>query len=162
MRKAVYPGTFDPLTNGHLDLIDRSRTLFSEVIVLVAKNPGKTPLFTAEERVKLIRAEIAAFPSVRVDSADGLTVQYVRQVGFDTILRGIRTTVDFVSENAMALTNRALAPEIDTVFLMPDEKWSYLSSSLIREVVLSGGQVDRFVPDSVRAALARKLGPPDA
>ena len=157
MRKAVYPGTFDPVTNGHLDLIERGSRLFSEVIVLVAKNPGKTPLFTTEERVSLIEAEIAPFPNVRVDAAAGLTVEYVRKAGFDTILRGIRTTMDFVSEHAMALTNRALAPEIDTVFLMPDEKWSYLSSSLIREVVLSGGEVTRFVPESVNEALAKKL-----
>ena len=157
MRKAVYPGTFDPVTNGHLDLIERSRSLFAEVIVLVGRNPGKTPLFTAEERVALIEAEIAAFPNVRVDAFDGLTVEYVRKAGFDTILRGIRTTMDFVTEHSMALTNRALAPEIDTVFLMPDEKWSYLSSSLIREVVLGGGEVDRFVPESVQRALAEKL-----
>ncbi len=157
MRKAVYPGTFDPVTNGHLDLIERGSRLFSEVIVLVAKNPEKTPLFTAEERVELIRSEVAAFRNVRVDTADGLTVAYVRGAGFDTILRGIRTTVDFVTEHSMALTNRALASEIETVFLMPNEKWSYLSSSLIREVVRSGGDVTRFVPDSVSAALGKKL-----
>ena len=97
MRKAVYPGTFDPVTNGHLDLIERGSRLFSEVIVLVAGNPGKTPLFTAEERVDLIRTEIAGYENVRVDTAGGLTVDYVRQAGFDTILRGIRTTTDFVS-----------------------------------------------------------------
>jgi pantetheine-phosphate adenylyltransferase len=157
MRKAVYPGTFDPVTNGHLDLIERGSRLFSEIIVLVARNPGKDTLFTTDERVALIETEVRPFPNVRVDSADGLTVHYVRQAGFDTILRGIRTTMDFVSEYSMAMTNRSLAPEIDTVFLMPDEKWSYLSSSLIREVVLSGGQVDRFVPESVNAALGRKL-----
>ena len=157
MRKAVYPGTFDPVTNGHLDLIERGSRLFSEVIVLVAGNPGKTPLFTAEERVELIRAEIADYGNVRVDTAGGLTVEYVRQAGFDTILRGIRTTTDFVSEHQMAMTNRALAPEIETVFMLPDEKWAYLSSSLIREVVLSGGDVTRFVPASVNTALAAKL-----
>jgi pantetheine-phosphate adenylyltransferase len=157
MRKAVYPGTFDPVTNGHLDLIERGRRLFGEVIVLVAENPGKTPLFTTAERVALIECEIGRFANVRVDASGGLTVEYVRKAGFDTILRGIRTTMDFVSEHAMALTNRALAPEIDTVFLMPDEQWSYLSSSLIREVVRSGGKVDRFVPASVQAALAQKL-----
>ncbi len=157
MRKAVYPGTFDPVTNGHLDLIERGSRLFAEVIVLVAGNPGKTPLFTAEERVELIRAEIADYGNVSVDTAGGLTVEYVRQAGFDTILRGIRTTTDFVSEHQMAMTNRALAPEIETVFMMPDEKWAYLSSSLIREVVISGGDVSRFVPASVNTALARKL-----
>ncbi len=158
MPKAVYPGTFDPVTNGHLDLIERGSRLFDEIIVLVAENPGKTPLFTAEERVELIRAETGHLPNVSVDCAGGLTVDYVKNAGFDIILRGIRTTTDFVTEHQMALTNRALAPDIDTVFVMPDEKWSYLSSSLIREVVLSGGDVARFVPASVQAALAVKLG----
>ena len=157
MPKAVYPGTFDPVTNGHLDLIERGSRLFTELVVLVARNPHKTPLFTAEERVELIRAEVAHLAHVTVESADGLTVEFARSRGLDTILRGVRTTTDYVSEHQMALTNRSLAPEIETVFVMPSEKWSYLSSSLIREVVVSGGDVGRFVPDSVAHALAKKL-----
>ena len=157
MPRAVYPGTFDPVTNGHIDLIDRGRKLFTELIVLVAENPRKEPLFTAEERVELIRAETAGMDNVTVDSATGLTVDYVKRRGFDAILRGIRTTTDFVSEHQMALTNRSLAPEVEAVFVMPAEEWSYLSSSLIREVVLNGGDVSRFVPASVLEALTRKL-----
>ena len=157
MPKAVYPGTFDPVTNGHLDLIERGSRLFTELVVLVAGNPMKTPIFTAEERVDLIRAEVAHLAHVSVESAGGLTVEFARSRGLDTILRGVRTTTDYVSEHQMALTNRALAPEIETVFVMPSEQWAYLSSSLIREVVASGGDVSRFVPPSVAAALAEKL-----
>lgn len=158
MPRAVYPGTFDPVTNGHLDLIERGRKLFSDLIVLVADNPRKTPLFTAAERVEMLRVETAGMDNVTVDSSAGLTVDYVRRMGYDAILRGIRTTTDFVAEHQMALTNRSLAPEVEAVFVMPSAEWSYLSSSLIREVVLSGGDVSRFVPPSVLAALTRKLG----
>lgn len=157
MARAVYPGTFDPVTNGHLDLVMRGARLFESLVVLVARNPRKTPLFSAEERVELIRAETGHLANVSVTSADGLTVDFVRAKGFDTILRGVRTTTDFVAEHQMALTNRALAPEIETVFVMPAEEWSYLSSSLIREVFLSGGDVSRFVPPAVQAALAARL-----
>lgn len=161
MPKAVYPGTFDPVTNGHLDLIERGSRLFAELVVLVAQNPRKTHLFSAEARVELIRAEVGDLKNVSVDSSDGLTVDYVKRIGFDTILRGLRTTTDFVLEHQMALTNRALAPGVETVLVMPDERWAYLSSSLIREVILSGGDVSRFVPKGVAVALAAKLAEPD-
>ncbi|MCU0726951.1 MAG: pantetheine-phosphate adenylyltransferase [Planctomycetes bacterium] len=157
MADAVYPGTFDPVTNGHLDLVRRGSRLFGKLLVLVARNPRKAPLFTAEERVGLMRAEVSAWPNVTVEAADGLTVDFVRRRGFDTILRGVRTVDDFVSEYQMALTNRALAPDVETVFVMPSVEWSFLSSSLIREVVQSGGDVSAFVPRAVSEALRHKL-----
>ena len=156
MPKAVYPGTFDPVTNGHLDLIERGSRLFTKLVVLVAKNPRKEHLFSTRERVALLKAETSRFGNVAVESCEGLTVDYVRRIGFEVILRGLRTTTDFVLEHQMALANRALAPEIETVLMMPEEKWAYLSSSLIREVVRSGGDVTRFVPKAVAEALAKK------
>ena len=123
------------------------------VIVLVAVNPRKAPLFSAEDRVSLIREATKDIDGVEVDSAEGLVVDYARKNGIGMILRGIRTTTDFVTEHQMALTNRELAPEIDTVCLMPSAEWSFLSSTLIREVVASGGDASRFVPPNVAAAL---------
>ncbi len=157
MANAVYPGTFDPLTNGHVDLVRRGSRLFGRLIVLVARNPKKAPLFGAEERVAMVRAEVRDLGNVSVEAADGLTVDFVRARGCDTILRGVRTVDDFVSEYQMALTNRALAPEVETVLVLPSHEWSFLSSSLIREVVQSGGDVSRFVPPSVAQALAERL-----
>lgn len=157
MTKAVYPGSFDPVTNGHLDLIARGSRRFEELRVLVAINARKQPVFTPAERVEMIRAEVARFPNVTVDAAEGLTVRYCEEQGFDTILRGVRTTADFEHEYQMALTNRSLSPDVETVFVMPSLEWSYLSSSLIREVVLSGGDVTAYVPAAVAAALAKRL-----
>ena len=157
MPRAVYPGSFDPVTNGHLDLIERGSRLFTELRVLVAINPHKTPVFTPAERVEMIRALVGGYPNVSVAAAEGLTTDYCAREGFDTILRGVRTTSDFEHEYQMALTNRSLAPGIETVFVMPSLEWSYLSSSLIREVVLSGGDVGRFVPPAVAKALAERL-----
>lgn len=153
MRRAVFPGSFDPLTNGHLDLIRRGSGLFDRLVVLVAVNPRKAPLFSAEERVALIREAVRNIDNVEVESSEGLVVEFARRIGFDTILRGIRTTTDFVAEHQMALTNRALDPEIDTVCLMPSAEWTWLSSTLIREVVASGGNASQFVPPNVAEAL---------
>ena len=157
MAKALYPGSFDPVTNGHLDLIERGSGLFAELRVLVAVNSRKAPMFTGEERVELIRAEVERFDNVSVDSAEGLVVDYATKHGFDTLLRGVRTTADFNAEYQMARTNRSLAPDLETVFVMPSLEWSYLSSSLIREIMLSGGDVSRFVPPSVAERLASKF-----
>ena len=158
MPTAVYPGTFDPVTNGHLDLIERGSRLFESLLVLVAENPKKEHLFDAGERVELIRAEIERFGNVEVEAWAGLTVDFVRERGYDAILRGVRTTTDFNLEFQMALTNRAMAPDVETVFVAPAHRWSYLSSSLIREVALSGGDASPFVPAGVAAALREKLG----
>jgi len=155
---ALYPGTFDPVTNGHLDLIERGSRLFEKLLVLVAENPKKEHVFTAKERVALIRAEVSGIANVTVEAWKGLTVDFVRERGFDAILRGVRTTTDFNLEFQMALTNRSMAPDVETVFVAPNHKWSYLSSSLIREVALSGGDVTPFVPEGVARALAAKLG----
>jgi len=157
MARAIYPGSFDPVTNGHLDLIRRGSRLFEHLRVLVAVNSRKEPFFTGEERVEQIRGEVSDLANVDVDQAEGLVVSYATKHGFDTLLRGVRTTTDFVAEYQMALTNRSLEPHVETVFVMPSHEWSYLSSSLIREVVLSGGDVSRYVPPSVEKALRKKL-----
>ena len=158
MPTAVYPGTFDPVTNGHLDLVRRGSRLFERLLVLVAENPKKDHLFSAEERVELIRGEVGGIGNVEVEAWGGLTVDFVRKRGYDAILRGVRTTTDFNLEFQMALTNRAMAPDVETVFVAPAHRWSYLSSSLIREVALSGGDASPFVPAGVAAALREKLG----
>ncbi|MEN8151252.1 MAG: pantetheine-phosphate adenylyltransferase [Planctomycetota bacterium] len=157
MASAIYPGSFDPVTHGHLDLIRRGSRLFTRLRVLVAVNSRKQPFFSGEERVELIRAEVGDLDNVDVDQAEGLVVEYAKREGFDTLLRGVRTTTDFNAEFQMALTNRSLSPTIETVFVMPSHEWSYLSSSLIREVVLSGGDVSKYVPGSVAEALLKKL-----
>lgn len=159
MRKALYAGTFDPVTLGHLDLIERGAGLFSSLTVGVADNVRKKPLFTAAERVSLLRGEIArrGLP-VEVASFRGLVVDWARAHGIDVLLRGVRTTSDFEYEYQMALTNRALAGGIESVFVMPSEKYAYLSSTLIREVVRGGGDVSRWVPPAVEEALRVRLG----
>ena len=158
MPSAIYAGSFDPVTNGHLDLIRRGSRLFTRLRVLVAVNSRKEPFFSGKERVEMIRAEISDLANVDVDQAEGLVVEYAKREGFDTLLRGVRTTTDFNAEFQMALTNRSLAPEIETVFVMPSHEWSYLSSSLIREVVVSGGDVGKYVPAGVMRALAGRGG----
>ena len=154
MPRAIYAGSFDPVTNGHLDLIRRGSRLFERLRVLVAVNSRKEPFFSGEDRVAMIRAEVGDLPNVDVDQAEGLVVDYAKREGFDTLLRGVRTTTDFNAEFQMALTNRSLSPDIETVFVMPSLEWSYVSSSLIREVVASGGDVSKYVPGSVVVALA--------
>jgi pantetheine-phosphate adenylyltransferase len=158
---AVYPGTFDPITNGHVDILERSLALFDEVIVAIAVNPRKQPLFTVEERTDLIRGAVAAESRVRVrcDSFDGLLVEYCRQHGARVIVRGLRALADFEYEFQFALMNRRLDPEVDTVFFMTDERHHYVSSSLVREVAGLGGDISGFVPPAVATALAGKLRP---
>jgi pantetheine-phosphate adenylyltransferase len=153
--KAVYPGSFDPFTLGHLDILERATGIFDKVVVAVLENPNKTPLFSVTERVEMIRESVADNSAVEVDSFDGLTVDYARKVGAGSLLRGLRATSDFESEFSMALFNRKLAPEVTTVFLMTSFANVYLSSSLIKEVARHGGDVDFAVPDSVAKRLAR-------
>jgi len=154
---AIYPGTFDPITYGHIDVVERATQLFSKVIVLVARNTSKTPLFSDEERLSMIREVFRNRRDVEVDMFDGLLVDYARKRKATVIVRGLRAMSDFEYEFQMALTNRKLAGTIDTVFLVPHEKYTYLNSSIVREVARLGGDVSDFVPRSVRRRLLAKL-----
>ena len=154
---AVYPGTFDPVTNGHLDIIQRGSRLFSKVIVSILRNPDKLPLFSVNERVALIAAAVADLPNVRVDAFDGLLVDYARKQRASVIVRGLRAVSDFELELQMAMMNRRLREDMETVFMMPSESYSYVSSRLVREVVMLGGSVAGLVPAPVAVALAAKF-----
>ena len=154
---AVYPGTFDPFTNGHIDLVRRALRIFPRLIVAVARNPQKSPLFSLEERLAIIREAIGDLAGVEVDTFDALTVDYVRQKGSQVILRGIRAVSDFESEFAMALMNRKISEEVETVFLLPNQSYTYLSSRLVKEVALLGGKVDDLVPTLASKLLKERL-----
>ena len=156
-KRAVYPGTFDPVTYGHIDLIERALLIFDEVIVAVAHNPEKKPLFTVEERLGLLRKVLGRKKGVYLDSFDGLLVDYVRSKKSRLIIRGLRALSDFEFEFQMALSNRKLDSAIETIFLMPHESYAYLSSRLIKERAAMGGEVKAFVPPEVARALADKL-----
>ena len=156
-QKAIYPGSFDPVTFGHLDLIERALNLFDELIVVVASNPSKKTLFTAEERIGFLRTALKHRPQVQVKGWEGLTVHLAEKEKAFTLIRGIRATSDFDYEFQMALTNRKLAPKIDTMFLMPSESHFYLSSRLIKEIALLGGDVTRYVPAPVAARIRKKF-----
>jgi pantetheine-phosphate adenylyltransferase len=155
----VYPGTFDPPTNGHWDLIQRGSKIFDELIVAVLRNPEKTPLFDLNERRNMLEAMTAELPNVKVDSFDGLTVDYALQVKATAVLRGIRAISDYEYELQMALMNRKLQPNLETLFLMPAEQYSYLSSRLVREVAQLGASVADLVPPLVERRLREKLDP---
>ncbi len=156
MTKALYPGTFDPITNGHLDLVHRARRLFDEVIVAVGTAREKDPMFTVEERVEMIREATAELDGITVVSFDGLLVDEVRRYGATSILRGLRAVSDFEYEFQMALMNRHLAPEVETVFLMPNKNYSYLDSTVVKEVALLGGDAAGFVPSVVLERLLER------
>ena len=156
-RVAVYPGTFDPVTNGHLDLCERGRRHFDRVILSVLRHDQKQPMFTIPERVELLREATSQWDNVSVDSFDGLLVDYARDAGATIILRGIRAVTDLEYEMQMAMMNRRLADTLETVFLVPSEAYSYVSSRLVREVASLGGSVDGLVPEVVAAALAEKF-----
>jgi pantetheine-phosphate adenylyltransferase len=160
MRLAIYPGTFDPITNGHLDLLTRALKLFDRVIISVARNPSKTPLFTEQERIALIRSVVGRNPRVTVDSFDGLLIEYVQAKKATAVVRGLRAISDFEYELQMALMNRKLNSTVETVFLMPNEKYTYLNSSIVREIARLGGDVRSFVPAVVHRALRRKIRRP--
>jgi len=154
---AVYPGTFDPITNGHLDIIRRGVRLFDEVLVAVLRNPDKEPLFPVEERVEILRGAVAALPHVRVESFDGLLVDYVRSRQAQVIVRGLRALSDFEYEYQMALMNQRLGHDLETVFMMPSEAYSYVSSRLVKEVARLGGDITGLVPPEVVARLKRRF-----
>jgi len=158
-RTAVFTGTFDPITLGHLDVIRRGRLLFDHLVVGIGVNPNKTSLFNVEERVELARLVVSRFPNVSVESFEGLTVQYVRRIGARVILRGLRTLSDMEYEFGMTLTNHRLDPSIDTVFLMADAEYSHVSSSLIKQVVWYGGTeaLKQFVPEELIGPIVSKL-----
>jgi pantetheine-phosphate adenylyltransferase len=156
---AIYPGSFDPPTNGHLDLIERGSKIFDELVVAILRNAEKAPLFSVAERVGMLEALTSQYNNVRVDTFDGLTVEYAARVGASSLLRGIRALTDYEYELQMALMNRKLRPELETVFMMPAEKYSYLSSRLVREVAQLGGSVKGLVPELVEQNLRGKLDP---
>lgn len=156
MRRAIYPGSFDPVTNGHLDVIDRARKLFDEVIVAVAHNDQKQPLFTLEERLDLLRATIGHLDRVQIAPLGGLLVDFAVQQRATAVIRGLRALSDFEFEFQMALMNRKLEASVETIFLMPKEEYTYLSSRIVKEIGRLGGDIAKFVPATVVEAFARK------
>ncbi len=157
MQKVIYPGTFDPVTYGHIDVIKRATELFEFVAVTVAINPGKKPLFSTDERVKMLKESLKEFQNVSVDSFDGLVVDHAKSVGATGIIRGLRAVSDFEYEFQMALMNRKLANDITTIFLMPHEKFTYLNSTIIRNLASLHSDVSDFVPPIVQSALRKKF-----
>ncbi|PYY10311.1 MAG: pantetheine-phosphate adenylyltransferase [Acidobacteria bacterium] len=156
---AIYPGSFDPLTNGHLDLIERGSKIFDQLIVGILRNPEKDPLFSLGERREMLEAMTEQWKNVRVDSFEGLMVDYAVKVRASAVLRGIRAISDYEYELQMALMNRKLSPNLETVFMMPAEAYSYLSSRLVREVAQLGGNISRLVPELVEQKLREKMDP---
>ena len=154
-QSAIYPGSFDPVTNGHLDVIERASRIFSRVVVAVANNTSKSSLFTIDERVKLLKDSTKGIKGVEVDTFDSLVIEYARKKDINVLIRGLRMTSDFDYEFQIALTNRRLAQDIETVFLMPSEHVSFLSSSLLKEVASLKGDVSSLVPKPVEAALRK-------
>jgi pantetheine-phosphate adenylyltransferase len=158
IRRAVYPGSFDPVTNGHIDLIQRSATLFDKVIVAILSNAEKTPLFTVEERAAMLEEATRHIPNVSVTSFDGLLVDYVERMEASVIIRGIRAVSDYEYELQMALMNRRLSSKVETVFMLPGEAYSFLSSKLVKEIAELGGAIRGFVPAEVEKRLRSKFG----
>lgn len=161
MTTAIVPGSFDPITNGHLDIIERATRLFDRIIVAVAVNPSKSPLFTIPERMEMVREVCAHLPNVAVDTFDGLLVDYAARQGARAIIRGLRAISDFEYELQMALTNRRLGPGIETVFMMPGSEYVYLSSSIVKDIARLGGSVEGLVPNSVRQRLRARINLPE-
>ncbi|MBS0192944.1 MAG: pantetheine-phosphate adenylyltransferase [Proteobacteria bacterium] len=156
-RLAVYPGTFDPITNGHVDLVGRAAPLFERIVVGVAESPGKSPAFPLDERVAFAREALAAYPNIEVCGFDGLLAHFVRDMGAGVLLRGLRAVSDFEYEFQLASMNRHLIPGVETLFLTPAEQYGFISSSLVREIGRLGGDVSGFVPPAVQAALLSRF-----
>ena len=157
MRRAIYPGSFDPVTNGHLDVIERARKLFDEVVVAVAHNDEKQPLFSLEERLELLRETAGRIDNVRIAEFKGLLVDFAKAEKAGAVIRGLRAVSDFEFEFQMALMNRKLDAAVETIFLMPKEEYTYLSSRIVKEIARLGGDVSSFVPARVAKALSRKF-----
>jgi pantetheine-phosphate adenylyltransferase len=158
-RKAIYPGSFDPITNGHLDIIQRGAKIFPRVLIAVLENPKKQTLFTAEERVEMIRTIFKDRPEIEVRAFRGLLVDFARETGADAVIRGLRAVSDFEYEFQMALMNKKLAPALETFFMMPSLRYIFLSSSVIREVFALGGSIGDLIPPIVEARLREKFPP---
>jgi pantetheine-phosphate adenylyltransferase len=159
MRTAIYPGSFDPLTNGHLDVVQRASKLFDRVVVAVAKNEGKNPLFTQNERLALVKQAVKHLPNVEADTFDSLLVEYVVSQKAQVIVRGLRAVSDFEFEFQLALMNRKLDESVETIFMMPKDTYTFLSSRIVKEIARLGGDVSAFVPSHVQTALHKKLKP---
>ncbi|NCO83617.1 MAG: pantetheine-phosphate adenylyltransferase [Nitrospirae bacterium CG_4_10_14_3_um_filter_44_29] len=156
-RIAIYPGTFDPITNGHIDLVQRGLRIFDKVIIAITTAQKKQPLFTADERIDLIKNALKGFKNVSVDSFNGLLIEYAKSKNGTAVIRGLRAVSDFEYEFQMALMNRRLAVAIETVFMMPSEEYSFLTSTIVKEVASFGGSVKGLVPEAVEKALRRKF-----
>lgn len=157
MRTVIYPGSFDPLTNGHLDVLQRATKLFDRVVIAIASSDGKHPLFTLEERLALVRESIRGMAKVEADIFEGLLVDYVQRRSAHAVVRGLRAVSDFEFEFQLALMNRKLNDSFETIFMMPKDTYTFLSSRIVKEIARLGGDVSAFVPDHVRAALLAKL-----
>jgi len=157
MRTVIYPGSFDPLTNGHLDVLQRATKLFDRVVIAIAKSDGKQPLFSLEERLSLVRESVRGLANVETDTFDGLLVEYVQRQSAQAVVRGLRAVSDFEFEFQLALMNRKLNDNFETIFMMPKDTYTFLSSRIVKEIARLGGDVSAFVPDHVRRALAAKL-----
>ena len=160
MRSVVYPGSFDPITNGHLDLIQRASRLFDRVIVAIAVNAEKSPLFSVEERVAMVRRTVEGIENVEVDSFEGLLVDYVERSGSQAVVRGLRAVSDFEFEFQLALMNRKLNERVETIFMMPKETYTFLSSRIVKEIARLGGDVSQFVPPPAQEALRHQIAQP--
>ena len=157
MKNIIYPGTFDPITNGHLDITERASSLFDEVMIVIANNPRKNSLFTIDERIDLIDQSTEYLKNVHVSTTESLIVNFARENNSVALIRGLRSISDFEYEFQMALMNRSLAPEISTLFMMPDEKYMHLNSTVVKEIAALGGDISTYVPEVVNAALKSKL-----
>ena len=156
-KKAIYPGSFDPITNGHIDIVLRAQSIFDEVVVAILKNPDKDSLFTVRERIDMLKEIFKENGRVTIRAFDGLLVNFARQINANAIVRGLRAISDFEYEFQMALMNRKLSPEIETVFMTPREEYTYLSSGLVKEIASHGGDIHEFVPEIVEKRLRNKL-----